>query len=152
MRKSLFLCFLLLTFISCANYEDISVVDVRVDNISFQSTSQIMLTLGVKVDNPTRKTLKISDGVVDVFRGEQNLATMSVSEPATVAPKSNDYNRLTLQVQVKDLMALAGLNAHDSAVLDQFDVEGFLKVKSGIASRKLKIDRTNFKSLLQSLK
>jgi hypothetical protein len=70
-----------------------------------------------------------------------------------IAPKSNDYNRLVLHVTIKDIMALAGLSisANNSDLLEKLDVEGFLKVKAGAAGKKLKIERTNFKNLLQYL-
>jgi len=152
MRKNLFLCFLLFSVISCTKYDDISIVDVRVDNISFQSTSQILLTLGVKVDNPTKKTLVLREGILEVFRNEQNLATMTVSDPAIVAPKSNEYNKLVVQVRAKDLMALYSMSMSGNISPESFDVEGFLKIKAGTASRKMKIDRMNLNDLLQSLK
>ncbi len=152
MRKSLLLGFLSLMLISCTNYKNVSVVDVRVDNISFQSTSQIFLTLGVKVDNPTGKKLTIDQGILNVFRDEHNLATLTVNDSITIAPKSNEYNKLEVHVEVKDLIALANLNVKDSKALEQFDVEGYLKVKSGLFSKRLKIDRMNFNDLLKSLK
>ncbi len=105
MRKSLLLGFLSLMLISCTNYKNVSVVDVRVDNISFQSTSQIFLTLGVKVDNPTGKKLTIDQGILNVFRDEHNLATLTVNDSITIAPKSNEYNKLEVHVEVKDLIA-----------------------------------------------
>ncbi len=152
MRKLFLFCVLLFTVYSCANYEDINVVDVRVDNLSFQSTTQITLTLGVKVDNPTKKTITVSDGELGVYRGDEKLADMTLSTPTVIAAQSNEYNQLALQVEVKNIMALAGLNTNDSKLLEQFDVEGFLKIKSGAASKKIKIDRTSFKNLLLSLK
>ncbi len=152
MKKSLLLGFLSLMLISCTNYKNISIVDIRPDNVSFLNTSQVLLTLGVKVDNPTGKKLTLDQGILEVFRDGQNLATLTVNDSITIAPKSNEYNKLEVLVEVKDLIALVNLDMNDRNTLEQFDVEGYLKVKSGLFSKRLKIDRMNLNDLLKSLK
>jgi len=148
----LFVVLLFITLACSSKYKDVSIEDARVDNFSFQSTSKIILTLGIKVNNPTNKKLTITNGTLDLFQQNRNLATLSVGDPTIIPPKSNEYSQLVLNVTVKDLMALIGINPNDSNLLNQFDVEGFLKVKAGVASKKIKIERTKFSNLLQSLK
>jgi LEA14-like dessication related protein len=139
--------------VACStNYKDISIEDVRVDNFSFKSTSTILLILDVKVNNPTKKKLSITDGSMEVFLQDRNVGNLFVSSPTVIAPKSNDYNKLVLNGTIKDFMALIGINLKDKQLLEQFDVEGFLKVKAGAAGKKLKIEKTNFKNLLQNFK
>ncbi len=154
MKKILLICSLIVTLFSCSTsgYEDISLSDVRVDNFSFQSSSQIQLILGMKVDNPTNKTISITDANLNVYQGESNIAVMQLDAPTVIAPKTNDYNTAVMQIQVKNILALIGLNPEDSSLLDKFEVEGFVKVKSGIAVKKIKIDRMSARNLLQSLK
>ena len=151
MRKiALFVALIFIT-VACTNYDDIRVEDVRYGGLSAQSTSKIILTLDVKINNPTKKKLTITDGTLELFQQDRNLATLSVSNPMVIAPKSNEYNQLVLNVTVKDFMALLGIKLNSNDFLEQFDVEGFLKVKAGAAGKKLNIPRTNFNNLLQSL-
>lgn len=153
MKKIAFIAGILFIAMACSNkYKDISLEDARIDDFSFQSTSKIILTLGIKVNNPTKKKLTINEGILELFQQNRNLATLSVSGTTAIAPRSNEYNKLVLNVAIKDFMALMTINPNDSNLLHQFDVEGFLKVKAGIASKKLTIQRTNFSNLLQSLK
>jgi LEA14-like dessication related protein len=156
MKKiALFISLLLLTAACSNNYRDISIEDARPEDVSFQSTSSVMLTVGLKVNNPTNKKLTITEGIVELFQQNRNVATLTVSEPAEIAPKSNEYNRLVLNVAIKDLMALAslaGMDMNSTNMLEQFDVEGFVKVKAGIARKKVNIERTNAKNFLQSFK
>jgi len=89
---------------------------------------------------------------LELFQQNRNLGTLSVSQPAVIPPKSNEYTPLVLNVTVKDLMALMNINLSADDFFEQFDVEGFLKVKAGMAGKKIKIERTKFNNLLQSLK
>ena len=147
-----FLSLIFMTVACSTNYKDISIEDVRVDNFSFKSTSTILLILDVKVNNPTKKKLSITDGSMEVFLQDRNVGNLSVSSPTVIAPKSNDYNKLVFNGTIKDFMALIGINLKDKQLLEQFDVEGFLKVKAGAAGKKFKIEKTNFKNLLQNFK
>ena len=151
MRKTALFVALICITVACTNYDDIRVEDVRYGNLSAQSTSKIILTLDVKINNPTKKKLTITDGTLELFQQNRNLATLSVSNPMVIAPKSSEYKQLVLDVTVKDFMALLGIKLNSNDLLEQFDVEGFLKVKAGAAGKKLNIPRTNFKNLLQSL-
>jgi len=153
MRKiALFLGLIFITA-ACTKYDDISIEDVRPGNFTLHSTSKFTLTLDIKVNNPTKRKITITDGTLEVFQQNRNLGTLSVGAPTVIAPKSNDYNQLVLNGTIKDIMALFGIrfSADMSEMFDMFDVEGFLKVKAGVAGKKLKIDRTNFKNLLQGL-
>ncbi|MDR0295851.1 MAG: hypothetical protein LBH91_06710, partial [Prevotellaceae bacterium] len=120
-RIALFVALIFITA-ACTNYDDIRIEDARVDDLSFQSTSKIILTLGLKVDNPTKKKITITDGTLELFQQNRNLGTLSVSAPTVIAPKSNDYNQLVLNVTIKDFMALLGIDINSSNLLDQFDV------------------------------
>jgi len=151
MRKiALFVALIFIT-VACSKYKDIRIEDVRPGDISFQSTSKIALTLDVKINNPTKSKITITDGTLEIFQQNRNLGTLSVSAPTVIAPKSNDYNQLKLNLTVKDFMALIGINLNNPDLLEQFDVEGFLKVKAGAVGRKINIERTNLKNMQQSL-
>ncbi|MCL2098202.1 MAG: hypothetical protein FWH23_05530 [Bacteroidales bacterium] len=147
----LFVGVIVIATVSCTNYKDVSFEHVGTEDVSFQSTSKINLILGLKVNNPTKKKLTLTEGTLELFQQNRNLGTIVVSEPMVIAPKSNDYKQLKLNVTIKDFMALIGINMSDSNLLEQFDVEGFIKVKAGMATKKLNVQRTNFNNLLQSL-
>jgi len=152
MKKiALFVALIFIT-VACTNYKDISIEDVRYGSLSAQSTSKIILTLDVKINNPTKKKLTITDGTLELFQQNRNLASLSVGSPTVIAPKSNEYNQLVLNITLKDFMAFLGINPNNPDLLEQFDVEGFLKVKAGAVGKKINIQRTNFKNLHQNLK
>jgi len=129
----LFVGVIVIATVSCTNYKDVSFEHVGTEDVSFQSTSKINLILGLKVNNPTKKKLTLTEGTLELFQQNRNLGTIVVSEPMVIAPKSNDYKQLKLNVTIKDFMALIGINMSDSNLLEQFDVEGFIKVKAGMA-------------------
>ncbi|MDR0295032.1 MAG: hypothetical protein LBH91_02420 [Prevotellaceae bacterium] len=149
-RIALFVALISIT-VACSKYKDISVEDAQYGNFSMQSTSKFTLTLDIKVNNPTKRKITITEGILDIFLQDRNVATLSVGAPTIIASKSNVYHQLLLNGTIKDFMALTGINFNNSDLLEQFDVEGFLKAKAGVAGKKINIERTSFKNLLQSL-
>jgi LEA14-like dessication related protein len=151
MRKIILFSFILLATASCVKLEEINVKDAKIGNVSFKTMSNISLDLVLTIENANRKNIIIDDVELDVWFGETYLGLIESTGKTTLPPQFNGNFAIPLQVSITNLTALTTIGNKFDAMLDKFEVTGFVKVKAGAFTKKHKVTKTSIKNLLRSL-
>jgi LEA14-like dessication related protein len=151
MKKIILLCSILFIAVSCTKFEEISIEDARVKNPTFLSMTDISLSLSLKVNNPNKQAIDITDAELDIWLEDTYLGYMEIMEKVTIPGNSNDYIDIPIEVTIKNLTALTVMNGVADNLLDKFEVTGFIKLKSGALRKKHNVTKTTIINLLRSI-
>ena len=138
---------------SCVKYDDISVDDVRVNDIKFESTSKIIVKLSIKVDNGTKKNLTLKNAAFDIETANSVVfANFQLLRAAQVKPMSDDYYPVEAQVNISDLLALIsyGIDIRNPDI-DKIFATGTMKLKAGCMVHTLKVKHMSLQQLRNSI-
>ena len=150
MKKIIFFSLVLLITSSCIKLEEINIKDVKIENVSLNTMTNISLNLVLVVENANKKNIILDDVELDAWWGETYLGLIESTGKTTLPPKFNGNIAIPLQVSA-NLTALSAIGNNFDAILDKFEVTGFVKVKAGAFTRKYKVSKTTIKNLLRSL-
>jgi LEA14-like dessication related protein len=151
MKKIILFSLVLLIAASCIKLEEISVKDVKLEKISFNTMTRVSLNLVLTVENANKKKIIIDDVELDIWLGETYLGLVESTEKITLQPQFNGDFAIPLQVSITNLNALTSIGHRIENMLDQFEVTGFIKIKAGAFTKKHKVTKTTIKNLLKSL-
>ncbi len=153
MKRILFLLSILVAFSSCSSYRDVIINSVELKAFSLQSTSKAMISFDVEVDNPTNKTLYLSDLSGTLSEGDQEFAEFRLTDKASVPPKSTSQADVEVDIKLTNPMILMsiGLNI-DSWDMSNFIINGeaIVETSSGL-KRKMKLKDITLEELLNSI-
>ena len=151
MRKIVLFVCVLLTASSCIKLEEITIKDAKIENVSFNTMTDIRLNLVLTVENANRKDIVVDDAELDMWIGDTYLGLIETAEKITLPPRLNGRLALPLRVSITNLSALTSIGNDFDNMLDKFEVTGFVKVKAGALTRKHKVTKTTIKNLLRGL-
>jgi LEA14-like dessication related protein len=146
----LFLC-VLATAVSCIKLEEITVKDIQLEKVSFNTMTNISLDLVLTVENVNKKKIIIDNAELDMWVGEVYVGLIETAEKVTLTPQFNGKVTLPLQVSITNLSALTSIGSNMENMLDQFEVTGFVKIKTGAFTKKHKVTKTTIKNLFKNL-
>jgi LEA14-like dessication related protein len=154
MKKSIYVggcAFLLLAISACTtDFSAVRVDDFRVENIDASNLKKIRVDVSLKVVNPTKRTLELKAADFDVLNDGAVFAHLRMIEPVLVPARSDDYRRLPLELQITDVMALLTMNINLRELnLEQWVLNGSVKLKAGIWSRTRKVENATLAQVLQ---
>ncbi len=149
LQRLTLLLFIPMLLASCGSFNDVSIsdyTDFRVVSLR-GSTATIQAT--AKVSNPTGKTLKLKKLELDVYKQGYTFATLQLPQPLVVAPRTDEYQTLSLELNIKDPLALlrGGLDINSN----EFTVSGYLKAGTSLFSKKKKFDNLTLSQLMVQL-
>lgn len=134
---------LLFSLFSCASdYDEIKITNIQKISLSTLMNAKDQLDLHIEVDNAEKKTVVIRALELKATNQKGHaLATVKLIEPVLILKQQKQYYRFALEMNVDD--PLAGFLAYNQLRKGQQNirVEGFLKVKSGLFSRTIKINQ-----------
>jgi LEA14-like dessication related protein len=151
MKKIIFLGVILFLASSCVKLEEINIKNVKIENVSFKTMTNIGLDLVVNVENPNKTAIILDNAELDAWLGETYLGLIETTEKTTLAPQTNGEVRIPLQISIANLSGLTAIGNNFDTILDKFEVTGFVKVKAGSFTKKHKVTKTTIKNLLKSL-
>jgi LEA14-like dessication related protein len=151
MKKIILLLSVFAVVSSCTKLEKINIKDAKIEDVVIKTMANIHLNLVLDMENANKKKIIIDDVELDVWMGDTYLGLIESTGKTTLQPQFNGNVAIPLQVSITNLNALTTIGNNFDTVLDKFEVTGFVKVKAGAFTRKLKVTKTTIKNLLQRL-
>ncbi|MDR3180610.1 MAG: hypothetical protein LBT61_01610 [Prevotellaceae bacterium] len=150
MKKIVFFSLALLMASSCVKLEEINIKNARLENVSFNTMTNISLDLIFTVENANKKNIIIDDIELDAWLGETYLGLIESTGKTALPPQFNGNITIPLQVSA-NLAGLTAIGNNFDSMLDKIEITGFIKAKAGAFTKKHKITKTTIKNLLRSL-
>lgn len=102
--------------------------------------NKLQFSLVLPVDNQRRRAFDIVVVDLDLRVHGSYLGKVTNIDTLTIAPGQSQRYNLQLQLQIKNLLAGASLLSQSGKVdINSFEMEGFIKVKSGLITKKIKV-------------
>lgn len=136
------LCICIVT--SCASYKNITIEDVRGSGVKPSSGGKMVIDLEARVNNPTCRKVHLKKLELDVFRNGSLFATLNTPNTVTVPRKSNDFQPIPIELRLRNI--LATLMTLDNMNINDFTVEGEIKVSSFPMYKTIKIPRQSIQT------
>jgi LEA14-like dessication related protein len=150
MKKIVVWCSFLLLLSACTGgLKDVRIEDFKVNDVKL-SSARLLIDASIKVHNPTGRDIHLKELELDVLNNRQPFAHLSLQKAVTIPARSDEYHSLPLVLNVSDMLALltGGIDIHNPK-LEQFAVNGHLKLKTGALSKKIKVQEQTLEQLLK---
>ncbi len=136
----LFFC-LSLSLISCVNFEDVQITDIKSIEILEAGKSSLTLKSEIKISNPNYFSIEVTDSFFDVYIKNQKIGTASIDSDLKLSSNSEEYQSVTL-VSTYDESQTDALSSVMGAILFgnreiEFKVDGFVEGKALFVKRKI---------------
>lgn len=134
----------------CASYKNINIEEVKLDKIQLQSTSNAIVELKCRIDNPANAKIYLTAVDGFVVRNGANFAQIRLLSSDTLAAKAVSEAVMVFQVELLDPLALLsmGLNISTWDIKD-FEINARTTVKTSTGLRKqIKLKKVPLQNLI----
>lgn len=137
---------------SCGRVNDINVKGVSDVKLRGLKKNVVMLYLDVEVDNPNKRKITISHIEFKAWLRDRELGEFRISEPIKLIPRSQQKYTVPVEIELRtiaDAFRLATSPIDD--LLDNIEVEGYIKGRSFPVRKKIMVKRQPFRNLANVL-
>lgn len=138
----------------CTDYRQVRVEEVSLDSFRFKGTSSAVITLEVKVDNPTARTISVESVDAVLLREGKEFVRFTLQEAVHAAPGTESDVLLPVNASVLDPVAIitAGLN-FSSWNLEDYVIDGRMTMCADGKMRKtVRLREVPLKDIVNSIK
>ena len=154
--RSILLSTLLLTialgFSSCLNIDPVELKEVRNIRIESIEDNELKLELELVISNPNNKKFSVRDADLNISMGDILLGKLSELEPFSIPAHSSKSYKVPITVDMEHLEKNA--KQLTKSVFKRgttIKIQGYIKARAFMVSKKIEIDEETKISLLKSL-
>lgn len=140
--RSFGLLLLIISLSSCVNFEEVKITGIKSVKLLEFSDKGLLVESEIQISNPNGIDLSVVDSNFDVYVKDKKLARAFIDSKLEVPKNSNEYHKVVLKSDYKDLAngALSNMMALTMGS-DQirFRVDGFIVGKAFFIRRKVKV-------------
>jgi len=111
--------------------------------VQLKSTVGTAMTVGLeaRVNNPSCHKVQLTKLELNVLRGSSTFATISTTDKVKVARRSNEFQPVSLEVRLRNVLGAIMLMQQKNLSIDDFMLEGEVVVKAFPLSKKISIEK-----------
>lgn len=129
-----------LLFVSCANFENISIGEIQEFKVAGFEENYLKLNVSVQIDNPTIHKINIKEIDVRVFINQQYIGKLLIDQPVLIKPKSSQIYELPVKIRLANILNTAFIMMNlGKGQRVEFGLEGNVIVKSMLITRYIEI-------------
>lgn len=102
MRKIIYSLFILLSFSSCIEIQDVEFKGMDSVKMERMENKKLVLKLGVKIENPNFVSIKVKPSVVDVFVNDELIGKAYLEESLKLIRKKEDTYFANVRIDLED--------------------------------------------------
>ncbi len=138
----------------CGIYKPVTVGKIKAIRLVSLNFEEITFKLIIPVENPNGYKFRIVGSEVEIALNDKQLTNITVEDDVEVPKKFNGEIEVPVKVKLKGMF-----DAGTIAIVELFNkrgteltIKGYVKVKAGIISKKIKIDEKSNVSIFRNKK
>ena len=140
MRKIIYSLFILLSFSSCIEIQDVEFKGMDGVKMERVENKKLALKLGIKIDNPNFFTIKVKPSVLEVFVNDELIGKAYLDESIKLIRKKEDTYFANVRIDLED-GALFKFVKYAMKLKVQLRVKGMVKGSAFGIPKKVEIDQ-----------
>ena len=133
-------------FTSCLNLDSVQVVGI--ESVNIKSLSKI--DLGIKVDNGSKRDIKIRSVGLDLYSGAKHILSLVINEEIVVPRKSIEIIDVPIHIKMRDPLFAMSIGSNLQRYKTSLNISGDVRVKIGMITKKITLKEMSISQFIDT--